>query len=204
MMVDQYNMVYQPVQTSVFRKKGTGNFEPLNTVQTRFQITGSNSVLPEKVYTRKENDALQERLVYVDYDERKNPLEIRRTNGPSTVFIWGYNGTQVIAKMENASYTGLTTGQTNAINDAVGASNLDVDTATEGALRNELQDLREAFPNAMVTTFTYDVPIGVTSVTDPRGYTTHYGYDAQNRLETIADEQLRKLQDYLYHYKGQQ
>ncbi len=204
MMVDQYNMVYQPVQTSVFRKKGSGNFEPLNTVQTRFQITGSNSVLPDKVYTRKENDNLQERLVYVDYDGRKNPLEIRRTDGPSTVFIWGYNGTQVIAKLENASYTGLTTGQTNAINDAVGASNLDVDSATEGTLRDELQDLREAFPNAMVTTFTYDVPIGVTSVTDPRGYTTHYGYDAQNRLETIADEQLRKLQDYLYHYKGQQ
>ncbi|MEO1519041.1 MAG: RHS repeat domain-containing protein [Bacteroidota bacterium] len=205
MMVDQYNMLYQPVQTSVFRKQGSGNFEPLNTVQTRFQITGTNSVLPEKVYTRKENDNFQERLVYVDYDGRKNPLEIRRTNGPSTIFVWGYNGTQVIAKLENASYSGMTPSQTSDINTAIQKSNEDMDgTITDVQLKPFLDAIRSAFPGAMVTTFTYDVPIGVTSVTDPRGYTTHYGYDAQNRLETILDDQLRTLQDYLYHYKGQQ
>ncbi|CAN0603958.1 unnamed protein product, partial [Ectocarpus sp. 12 AP-2014] len=90
------------------------------------------------------------------------------------------------------------------ISAAVTASDGDVNTTTEDTLRQELEDLRAAFPTAMVTTFTYDLMVGVTSVTDPRGYTTYYEYDEFNRLKEVKDDEGNIVEDIKYHYQGQQ
>jgi YD repeat-containing protein len=68
-------------------------------------------------------------------------------------------------------------------------------------LREALRILRNAFPNAQVTTFTYDPLIGVTSITDPRGETVYYHYDDFNRLEFVKDAQGDILSKNAYNYK---
>ncbi len=57
-------------------------------------------------------------------------------------------------------------------------------------------------PNAMVSTYTYDPLIGITSMTDPKGYTMYYTYDDLNRLKTIKDQQGNILSENEYHYKN--
>src|SRR5690606_27948421 len=76
-------------------------------------------------------------------------------------------------------------------------------TGTEGILREALNNLRSQLPEAMVTTYTYDPFIGVTSVTDPRGQVIYYKYDEFNRLENIIDKNGYLLNKNDYRYKTQ-
>ena len=57
---------------------------------------------------------------------------------------------------------------------------------------------------AMVTTFTYDPLVGVTSTTDPKGRTTYYEYDGLGRLKRTVDAGGNVLGQNAYHYRGQQ
>ena len=84
----------------------------------------------------------------------------------------------------------------NADNDrTVGAA------GNEGVLRTALDVLRAALPNAQVTTYTYDPLIGVTSITDPSGYTVYYVYDDFNRLQYIKNKDGEVIEQYRYNYK---
>jgi len=58
--------------------------------------------------------------------------------------------------------------------------------------------------NFLVTTYTYDPLVGITTSTDPRGYQMFYNYDAQRRLIDVRDERNQLLTDYKYHYAGEQ
>ena len=55
--------------------------------------------------------------------------------------------------------------------------------------------------NAMISTYTYDPLVGVTSVTDARGYSTYYEYDTYNRLKAIKDADGNLVQTQEYNYK---
>lgn len=58
--------------------------------------------------------------------------------------------------------------------------------------------------NAQTTTYAYVKPLlGPTSVTDPRGITTYYGYDNFGRLSTVKDKDGYILKQYTYHYATQ-
>ncbi len=88
-------------------------------------------------------------------------------------------------------------------------SNLDNDrtiglVGNEGALRIALNNLRNlpALSDALVTTYTYDPLIGVTSITDPRGETIYYHYDDFNRLEYVLDQDGKVLSKNEYNYQN--
>ena len=57
------------------------------------------------------------------------------------------------------------------------------------------------FQISMVTTYTYDPLIGITSATDPRGYTTYYDYDGFGRLNQVKDADGHILSANEYNYK---
>jgi YD repeat-containing protein len=82
------------------------------------------------------------------------------------------------------------------------ANNDDGTVGKKNILRAKLQKLRDDFPNAQVTTYTYDPLIGVTSITDPKGYTIYYEYDEFNRLKQVKDADGNILSNNQYNYKN--
>jgi YD repeat-containing protein len=63
-----------------------------------------------------------------------------------------------------------------------------------------IDELRLHPADAMMTSYTYEPLVGMTSQTDPRGYTLTYIYDAANRLVTIKDEDGYILEHFEYNY----
>ncbi|UOY08883.1 RHS repeat protein [Muricauda sp. SCSIO 64092] len=175
--------------------------------KTVYKEWGNTMVLPQTLQTLKgeasQTNQPEDRIIYHDYDDHGNPLEVSKADGVHILYVWGYDDTQPIAKVGNATYENLTTAQQTAINEAKAASDNDVSGTTENTLRVKLKILRDAFPQALVTTFTYDPLVGVTSVTDPRGYSTHYEYDAFNRLTFVKDQDGYIVSKHEYHYKSQ-
>ena len=161
-------------------------------------------VLPERVETSKGTNPLEERIGYHSYDDKGNPLQVSKKDGTQIVYIWGYNKTLPVAKIENVTYSQITS----SVFGIQAASNQDNDRTTdtvatngvityqgqEGALRNALKNLRNSLPtNALMTSFTYDPLIGTTSITDPRGRTIYYIYDSFNRLKYVKDHEGKVL-----------
>jgi len=126
------------------------------------------------------------------YDSMGNVLQTTSKTGVPTAIIWGYNGTQPIAKIEGAEYFNVLSlmGEPNVnLLDIVQRSDQDVDDAKEQLLRDALEAFRRkpAFKNYLITTYTYDPLIGVKSVTTPNGFTEYYYYDNQNRPTRVED-----------------
>lgn len=65
-------------------------------------------------------------------------------------------------------------------------------------------DIRVHPASSMMTTYTYDPLVGMTSQTDVNNRRTHYTYDHFNRLSLVLDHDKNILKKYCYNYQGQQ
>ena len=144
---------------------------------------------------------MKTKVTFDKYDSNKNLLQYHLENGMNTAFIWGYNKEKLIAKINNASHDDISGYETSLQE----LSDLDFDENSEQNLRNALNALRSepVLSNAMITTYTYDPLVGVTSITDPKGYTSFYTYDHFNRLKFIKEDNGDVLKEFSYHYKGE-
>lgn len=130
------------------------------------------------------------------YDVMGNVLQTTTKTGIPTTFIYGYNGTLLLAQIEGATYAqvmqafGLSASAEAYKNlEIYTKSNLDVNDATEETLRQKLDEfrLKPAFKDYQITTYTYDPLIGIKSVTSPSGNKEYYFYDNANRLIRVED-----------------
>lgn len=136
------------------------------------------------------------------YDTQGNLINSVAPDGTSTCFIWGYNKTQLIAKLVNITYNDFLANIDiqNIIVQATTHSNQAGSVYDEEVLKDYLNGLRSSAPNAFITTYTYKPMVGVSSVTDENGKTTTYEYDTFNRLSTVKDHQGNILKEYNYNF----
>ncbi|MGX1929365.1 hypothetical protein [Flagellimonas sp. 2504JD4-2] len=176
--------------------------EQLSTQYTLYKDWGNGLVLPEYIQAAKGTETLENRIQF-DYDNGSgNIKEANKEDGSPITYIWGYNEQFPIAKIENASYSQISS----QVSNLQTLSNADDDTTigttgNEGALRLALTSLRNSVPDALVTTYTYDPLIGVTSTTDPSGYTSYYVYDHFGRLKYIKNKDGEVLGENRYNYR---
>lgn len=135
-----------------------------------------------------------EKTFFDEYDEKNNILQYHKENNINTCIIWGYNKTLPVAKIENATYSSISSSLIQAIQDAS-------DTGSESQLLTQLENLRISLPNAIVTCYTHKPLIGVSTMIDSRGNKVKYHYDSNNRLEFIEDNDSNVLSENEYHYK---
>jgi YD repeat-containing protein len=64
-------------------------------------------------------------------------------------------------------------------------------------------DIRLHPSDALMSTYTYQPLVGITSETDPNNRTTYYEYDAFNRLSVVRDKDNNILKKICYNYAGQ-
>lgn len=128
------------------------------------------------------------------YDDKNNLIQFHRENGVYTSIVWGYNKSLPLAKIENATIASITPSLITAIQTA---SN----TGTEASLLTELTNLRNALPNAMITTYTHRPLIGVSTITDSKGDKLTYNYDTSGRLINVKDKDGNIVSENEYHFK---
>lgn len=162
----------------------------------------SNLVVPKSTYGAKFPNTLpsilnvgnlEKKLTYDYYDTSGNLTQYTPEGGAPVSIVWGYNKTQPIAKIENATNAQLVS--------ALGVTNF---SAISEAQLSSLNNLRTnaTFSQSMITTYTYQPLVGVSSITDPKGDTVYYTYDGLGRLQYVKDAQGKLLTDYQYHYKN--
>lgn len=123
-------------------------------------------------------------------------------DGTPVTFVYGYNETQLVAKIVNVSATVYyaTPGYGSIRSNIEIQSNQNSTGYSEVNLKTTLNSLRATFPNALVTSYTYKPMVGVSSVTDENGKTTTYEYDTFNRLATVKDYLGNILKEYQYNF----
>ncbi|GAB5401614.1 MAG: hypothetical protein Aureis2KO_31990 [Aureisphaera sp.] len=193
----QQNKIGSPVLVETYK-----NGELLSTTKTLYKdwgvsqpdppIYNTHLIFPEYVKTAKGSPvSLENRLVYVDYDDKGNVIEAKLEDGSPVSYVWGYNGQLPVAKVEGKTYSQLPS----IVNQIMTETN-------EATLLTHLGQLRDNLgTGAMVTTYTYKPLIGISTTTDPKGLTSYFKYDSQNRLEYILDKDGKVLKKYSYNYR---
>ncbi|MBQ6750729.1 MAG: RHS repeat protein [Bacteroidaceae bacterium] len=137
---------------------------------------------------------MDSRLSY-QYDNYCNVIEIIKDNTEKVVYLWGYNSLYPVAKIEGASY--------NEVLGYVSESEIESLANNTTTVPTALATIRAQLANSgfLVTTYTYDSLVGMTSQTLPNGQTTTYVYDTSGRLTQVLDNNGNILQKYTYHYQ---
>ncbi|MGR3856646.1 RHS repeat domain-containing protein [Chryseobacterium indologenes] len=197
LMIDK-NMVGIPLETKAQQTannitKVTSREETIYPTVLPHAVTG-NLVLPLSEYSYDSlNPAVSSKEVtYEKYDEKGNILQYREKDGSPVSIVWGYNKTKPIAKVVGALYSQIE-GQIGTI---VTKSNEDAADPTKEA---ELLLALDAFqPAGMVTKYTYDPLVGVTTITPPSGVRELYVYDTANRLKQVQVRERDNTGTYSY------
>ncbi len=150
-----------------------------------------------------------EPITQFEYDTHGNKVQTMQFTAPDVVspagvesYIYGYDNRFVIAKLTGVQHSDISQSRLESIREY--ANNVVSDDNDE-ALRYKLNGLRIDFPDALITTYTYNPVYGVTSVTDPKGYTIFSEYDALGWLKYTKErkpnttDQFNILSENQYH-----
>jgi len=141
------------------------------------------------------------RVCYDKYTSKGNPLSVSVNNGSDrTVYLWSYNYQYPVAEIKGATLSEVKTalGYGDTQLDNLARSMMPDAAAVGNTLRTYFRD-----KPVLITTYTYQPLVGVTSVTTPEGVITTYEYDSFGRLETVRDKDGHILDRYEYHYRNQ-
>ncbi|GAA4149498.1 hypothetical protein GCM10022217_01450 [Chryseobacterium ginsenosidimutans] len=135
------------------------------------------------------------RVDFVDYGKYGNITEAKKSDGTTSVYVWGYKEEYPVAKVDNSTLSAVEATLT-----ATELAGIKGGTYDQIAMVSVLNKIRISLPNALVTTYTYSPLIGVTSITPPSGIIEYYKYDSQKRLERIVNIDGKILKEFKYNY----
>ncbi|WP_163325497.1 hypothetical protein [Draconibacterium mangrovi] len=122
------------------------------------------------------------------YDSKGNPTQITSRDGTTTSYLWDATDNYLMAKVQGATYSQV--------------SSQDGKTYSYSS-KTLYNSLKSVAPAAMIITYSHKPLIGITEQTDPNGVTTYYEYDAFGRLDQIKNADGEIVEQYDYHYAGE-
>lgn len=176
------------------------------------------------------------------YDSYGHITETTLRDGSIIAYIWGYNQTQPVARIQGSHYSKsfytsfeadgtvssiAKTGDRVKSISTVNFQNLGFYPSETTTLKmsywycedskwkysgelpyanqftpvsTTIDELRVYEGGALMTTYTYEPPLGVTSITDPNGISTYYKYDTFGRLQYVLDQEMNILKYIGYNY----
>jgi len=162
--------------------------------RTNYKEWITNFVMPEFFQNSKNEQVLEDKIQFYSYYNNGNIREVSKVNGARITFIWGYNSQYPIAKIENASFSEIATAL--SVSESVLSSYNESNLTQINSLRNSLQ-----MSAAMITTYSYQPLIGITTVTDPKGDKITYTYDNFGRLISVKDKYGNVISENQYNYR---
>lgn len=166
----------------------------IKTDYKEFNLNNSTSlVLPSNIQIQNENSPSEVSLVFNHYDTNGNPSEVTKFNEKPSLSLWGYGGHFPVIEILNATY--------NQVKDVLGESvivSLNSITVSDDIIKNADLKLRQSLPNALISSYTYDPLIGITSKRDVRGMKESYKYDDFGRLSSKLDDSDDLVETYTY------
>ncbi|PJR04328.1 hypothetical protein [Avrilella dinanensis] len=156
--------------------------------------TLANVYALEKTFATKENRPWQLEKEITLYDNKGKILEYKTKEGVYVSLIWGYHDSKVVAELKNQRYAQIAAGTITNIKTYSNSENASLETA--------LNSLRNAHPEAFITTYTYFPLVGLRSVTDLNGHRTTYQYDQFNRLHKVLNHEGDVVKEYDYNFKN--
>lgn len=203
------NMTAIPLETKI-QQTTNGVTKVISRTETIYPGSLPNAITGNLALPLSENtfDNLNSTTSYKDvsfdkYDEQGNILQYTTKDGTPVSIVWGYKKTKPIARIVGTPYAQIET----LIDDIVARSDEDaVDPTKEASL---LLAFENFFPAGLITTYTYDPLIGVTTITPPSGIREIYVYDNANRLKEIRIRErdnpgsyvLKTVKEFKYNYK---
>ncbi|UIR57825.1 RHS repeat protein [Sphingobacterium sp. SRCM116780] len=190
-------------------KEAKKNGKTISKSVTKYENTAL--LLPTSALAASISDGSMKQVMKIDsYDDKGNLVQLTSVAGLPTSFLYGYNKTQIIAKIEGARYDDIKNNP--LLITAITASNDDnVNPASESVLITALDNLRKdsSMAEYQITAYTYNPLIGLTTTTTPNGQREVYEYDGAGRLKTVKKMEkdvsgnviYKKLREYQYNYK---
>jgi YD repeat-containing protein len=231
---DFKNMLGILIDKKVFAKGSL-----INEFKNYFEQSGTRALLTSsKSFPSGTSDFTENRY---EYDVNSNILNITRSNGVTTSFVWGYNNSLPIAEVTNAHsnqifYTSFEESTSSITYEAHSGkkgysgsffvslpssgyytlsywqkegdnpwqyfevNNLN-SNRTIGGIGYSIDDVRLFPMGALMTTYNYDIGVGISSSTDPNNVTSYYEYDLLGRLLAIRDNDGNLLKAFGYNFK---
>ena len=194
-------LIVEGKRNGVVLSKSETNFD--NTAH--YYPTSRFSFLPDNLSQSLKNTSFD------IYDDKGNLVQYTSfpevgSTGVSTTMIYGYDKTLPIAKIEGAKLSeipaSLITAIVNASNED-GLATVAQEEAKEQALINALNSFKNdaALQNFMVSCYTYNPLIGITTSIPPNGIIELYKYDSFNRLQKTVDVNGNTIKEHQYNYK---
>ena len=128
------------------------------------------------------------------YDSQGN-CQATTIGNVKTVFLWAYNSLYPVAKIEGATFAEVENWLSAGTISNLAANTTSVSSALN-AIRNTLSG-----KGVLVTTYTYQPLVGMTSMIAPNGEVTTYEYDSFDRLHLVKDHNGKVIEQNDYHYK---
>jgi len=200
--MNQFHILSKPVQVetdigipveitpdnNIGASKGLAGFNKISTKRTLY----NDKLMPDKIQISKGEFPLEDKVHFTKYDNYENILEYKLENDMPVSVIWAYNHNFPVAKIKSVPY------DEEYMN---GLSEQIQDIRDDEQMRTKLSVLQNKYPDALITTFTYEPVFGMTSQTDSNGKTTYYEYDGFGRLKRIKDQDGNIIKAYEYNYK---
>ncbi|AZA84894.1 hypothetical protein C1637_19120 [Chryseobacterium lactis] len=191
------NMIGIPLETELKKDSKT-----ISKTETRYDDPATLLPTSTLSFDLQNTGTSTTEVTYDKYDAKGNLQQYTTKDGISTTIIWGYNNTQPIAKIENATLAAINSSFINAI---VSASDTDAIAGTnndETDLLNAFKTFKNNLSGYKITTYSYDPLIGVRSIIPPSGIKESYLYDSAGRLEKVINADGKILKEMKYNYKN--